>query len=84
VSAWRDSDLFDERERAALELAEAMTFTPANVSDAVFDEARRHFSEDELVELVASIAMENYRARFNRAFAIESTHRYHGELTENA
>lgn len=76
VAAWRSSDLFDERERAALELAEAMTATPADVSDETYDAVRGRFSEAELVELVASIAMENYRARFNRAFGIESTGTY--------
>lgn len=46
--------------------------TPAAVTDAVFAEARRHFSEAQLVELAATAAMENYRARLNRAFLVES------------
>ncbi|MGE0744444.1 MAG: hypothetical protein AB7K86_04315 [Rhodospirillales bacterium] len=46
--------------------------TPAVVADAVFAEARRHFSEAQLVELAATAAMENYRARLNRAFLVES------------
>ncbi|MCC6236028.1 MAG: hypothetical protein IT299_00485 [Dehalococcoidia bacterium] len=49
-----------------------MSTTPAEVSDEVFEAARRHFDEPQLVELVATIAMENYRARFNRAFDVES------------
>lgn len=49
-----------------------MSRTPADVTDAVFEEARRHFTEAQLVELAATIAMENYRARFNRAFDIGS------------
>jgi len=49
-----------------------MTMTPAAVTDAVFAEARRHFSEAQLVELAATAAMENYRARLNRAFLVES------------
>jgi alkylhydroperoxidase family enzyme len=53
-------------------LAEAMTQTPVEVKDADFAEARRHFSDEQLVELAATIAMENYRARFNRAFQVES------------
>lgn len=64
-------------ERSALALAEAMTRTPAEVSDAVFAEAGRHFTEPQLVELAATAAMENYRARFNRAFEVESQHFYH-------
>lgn len=72
LEAFRTSDLFSPAERAALELAEGMSSTPANVSDEVFDALRPHFNEPELVELVATIAMENYRARFNRAFDVEA------------
>ncbi len=43
-----------------------------NVSDAVFEEVRRHFDERQIVELVAMIAFENMRARFNRALEIPS------------
>lgn len=76
VSAWRGSELFDEPERVALALAEAMSATPAEVTDAVFDALRHHYSDAQIVELAGSIAMENYRARFNRAFGVESIHTY--------
>ena len=42
------------------------------VPDEVFDEVRRHFDEKAIVELVAMIALENMRARFNRALEIPS------------
>jgi len=76
VMLWRASPLFNAAERAAFALAEAMTKTPAEVSDEVYAEARKHFSEAQLVELVATAAMENYRARFNRAFLVESQEFY--------
>jgi alkylhydroperoxidase family enzyme len=72
VEHWLDSSLFSLAERAALSFAEAMSATPVDVTDHVFAEARQHFSDQQLVELAATIAMENYRARFNRAFLIES------------
>lgn len=72
LEAFRESDLFTPAERAALELAEAMTHTPPDVTDALFDAVRGHFDEAQTVELVATIAMENYRARLNRAFDIEA------------
>src|SRR5436305_13668205 len=72
VERWSESDLFSAEERAALAFAEGMSATPADVSDAIFEEARRHFSDQQLVELAGTIAMENYRARFNRAFLVES------------
>ena len=72
LESFRVSYLFSEAEKAALELAEAMTRTPADVTDAQFENARKWFSDAQMVELVATIAMENYRARFNRAFDVES------------
>jgi alkylhydroperoxidase family enzyme len=47
-----------------------MTGTPATVSDELYTSLGNHFSERELVELSATISWENYRARFNRTFAI--------------
>jgi AhpD family alkylhydroperoxidase len=72
------SALFSESERAALRLAEAMTRTPADVSDDVFADARRVLSDAQLVELAATIAAENYRVRFNRAFGVETLGLYRG------
>ena len=53
-----------------------MSGTPAEVTDAIFAEAQIHFNEAQLVELAATIAMENYRARLNRAFLVESMDNY--------
>lgn len=64
--------MFNEQERAAFALAEAMSALPAVVPDDVFAEAQHHFSEPQLVELAATVAMENFRARFNCAFIMES------------
>jgi len=60
----------------ALEIAEGLSATPAAVSDALFAEAQKHFTNAQLVELAATIAMENYRARLNRMFLIESQDLY--------
>ncbi|MDA1325373.1 MAG: hypothetical protein O3C34_11550 [Proteobacteria bacterium] len=76
MAIWQDSDLFSAAERAALALAEAMTVTPADVSDDLFAELRAHYSEEQIVELSATIGLENYRARINRVFLIESEGRY--------
>jgi alkylhydroperoxidase family enzyme len=76
IKRWRESDLFNPSERSALAFAEGMTQTPADVPEDVFAEARRHFSDPQLVELAATVAMENYRARFNRALLVESQHFY--------
>jgi alkylhydroperoxidase family enzyme len=64
--------LFTGAEKAALRMAEAMCERSVTVPDAVFEEVRRHFDEKAIVELVAMIALENMRARFNRALEIPS------------
>ncbi len=66
-------DLFSPREKLALELCERMTYTDGRVTDRFFDELKRHFSEEELVELAAIIALENFRSKFNPVFAVEVT-----------
>ncbi len=70
LADYATSPLFGERERLVLELADAMTSTPAAVPEALFARLRAAFAEPQLVELVSTIAWENYRARFNLSFGI--------------
>ena len=72
ITEFRESPLFDERERVALELAERMTITGERVDDEFFSRVRRHLSEAETVELAATIALENFRSKFNVALRIEA------------
>lgn len=72
VLAWRDSKLFSAMERMALEYAERITTTGQKIDDAFFAELKRHFTEPQLVELTAAIAMENFRSKFNPALGIEA------------
>ena len=67
-----ESPLFADDERAALEYAEAMTITGQKVSDALFARLRTHFSEAQIVELTAAVALENFRSKFNVALGIEA------------
>jgi len=67
---------FAPLEAALLRLADAMAETPSNVSDELYAELRKHFSEEQLIELAASAAQENYRARYNRVFDVGSDHLY--------
>ncbi|MGH7275416.1 MAG: carboxymuconolactone decarboxylase family protein [Candidatus Rokuibacteriota bacterium] len=66
------SDLFSESEKAALAYAEAMTVTGQKVTDELFARVRRHFSEAQVVELTAAVALENFRSKFNTALGIEA------------
>ena len=65
-------DDFEEPDRSLLRMADAMADTPANVGDELYAELRKHFSEEQLIEFAASAARENFRARFNRVFDVES------------
>jgi alkylhydroperoxidase family enzyme len=72
LNAWRDSTLFSEAERLALEYAERMTRTDETVDDALVEKLKRHFTEAQIVELTAVIAFENFRSKFNPALGVES------------
>jgi alkylhydroperoxidase family enzyme len=76
VANWRDTKILSERERTAIEYAEEMSKTPVRVSDEMFGRLKKHFTDEQVVELTASIAYENYRARFNHALDIKSDNLY--------
>ena len=68
VAAWRESPYFSEAERAALALAEAATRVadrPEAVTDEIWEEAARHFSEQELAGITMLIGMTNFWNRLN-------------------
>ena len=67
---WRESELFSPVEKAVLEYSEAMTRTPSDVSDDLVARLREHLNEAQLVELTTTIALENFRARFNDALDV--------------
>jgi alkylhydroperoxidase AhpD family core domain len=69
LSAWDDSPLFSERERAALAWTEAVTHVSADrVSDEVWDRVRPHFEEAELAWLTYAVALINAWNRLAIAF----------------
>ncbi len=55
-----------------LRYADAITLTPVEVPDELFQNLQQHYTPAQLVELTSGIAWENYRARFNHAFGIQS------------
>jgi alkylhydroperoxidase family enzyme len=72
VESAEKSPLFGESEKAAIAYAEAMTITGQRVSDALFARVRAQFDEDQVVELTAAVALENFRSKFNVALGIEA------------
>ena len=73
-----DLTLLNDTERLVIELADALTNTPSDVSDELYARLRNQFSEEQLMQLAAQIAFENYRARWNRLFIVESDNLYQG------
>ena len=69
---YKKNPLFSSRERLALELAERMTYTGKRVSDKFFKRLQKQFTDEELVELAAVIALENFRSKFNPVFGVEA------------
>ncbi len=72
VPEWRTSALFSAMERDALEYAERVTITGEKVDDELFSRLRGHFTESQIVELTAAIALENFRSKFNPTLGIEA------------
>ena len=71
LATYKESEKFTELEKAAIEYAEYLTRTPANVPDELFERLRSHLDERQLVELTATIAWENFIGRFNRGFDVQ-------------
>jgi alkylhydroperoxidase family enzyme len=72
VPRWRESEVFTPLERAVMEYAEAMSRTPLEVTDDMVAALRGRLTDAALVELTASVALENQRARFNAALGLTS------------
>lgn len=72
LRSWRGSDVYVERERCALEFAEAATGNPAELPASVVSRLQELFSVEQIVELAGWVALENYRSRFNAALGLTS------------
>jgi AhpD family alkylhydroperoxidase len=69
LDAWRESPFYTERERAALLWTEEITLVgETHASDAAYDAVRRHFSDEELVNLTLAIVAINGWNRLSIAF----------------
>jgi AhpD family alkylhydroperoxidase len=81
LSSWRESQLFDERERTALELCESMTLiADGHVPDDVWERAQAVFEEQELGQLLFAITVINAWNRLSIAVQLEPGHYEAGQL----
>ena len=68
---YRETDLFTEREKLALDYTVGVMRTPVDVSDELFAQMKEHFTDEQLVEITALLTVVNLD-RFNAAFGIGS------------
>jgi AhpD family alkylhydroperoxidase len=72
LSAWHESQLYTDRERAALAWAESLTrIAETHAPDAIYEEAKNAFSDDELVALSIGVAMINAWNRLAISFRLQ-------------
>lgn len=64
---FQESPLFSEKEKAALDYAEAITLSSSTIPESLFEQLRKHYSEDAIVELTALIGYQNLSSKFNAA-----------------
>lgn len=72
LEQWRESDLFDEKEKVVLEYTEAVTRSDQQVTDELMDRLKKYLDEDGVVELTALIAFQNMSSKFNSALDVPS------------
>ncbi len=73
MDAWREAPFYSDRECAALAWAEAVTIvTQGHVPDEVYEQARKEFSEEELIDLTMGVIAINCYNRLNVAFRVKA------------
>jgi alkylhydroperoxidase family enzyme len=70
LAKFRESEHFTEKEKAALEYAEIMTYSEHKVTDELFKKLTSHYNDDEIVELTGLIAFQNLSSKFNSVLDI--------------
>ncbi len=70
LERFKDSDLFTDREKAAINYSEVVTFSNKQVSDKDRVWLAKYFSEDEVIELTGLIAFQNISSKFNTALDV--------------
>jgi AhpD family alkylhydroperoxidase len=70
LEQWKESDLFDEKEKVALEYTEAVTYSDQQVTDELIERLKKFFDDDGVVELTGLIAFQNLSSKFNSALDV--------------
>ena len=72
LAQWKESDVFDEKEKIVLEYTEAVTFSDQQVTDELIERLKNFFDDDAIVELTGLIAFQNLSSKFNSALDVPS------------
>ena len=70
LADWREKDIFTDKERLALEYAEAVTYSDQQVSEELMQRLKVVFDDDTIVELTGLIAFQNLSSKFNSALDV--------------
>ena len=70
LAKWKESDLFDEKEKVVLEYSEAVTYSDQQVTDQLIERLKSFFDDDAIVELTGLIAFQNMSSKFNSALDV--------------
>jgi uncharacterized peroxidase-related enzyme len=70
LAQWKESDVFDEKEKIVLEYTEAVTFSDQQVTDELIARLKNFFDDDAIVELTGLIAFQNLSSKFNNALDV--------------
>jgi AhpD family alkylhydroperoxidase len=70
LAQWKESDLFDEKEKVVLEYTEAVTYSDQQVTDELMEKIKGFFDNDGVVELTGLIAFQNLSSKFNSALDV--------------
>ena len=70
VQQWRDSDIYNAKEKLALEYAEAVTYSDQQVSPDLVARLKQVFDEEAMIELTGLIAFQNLSSKFNAALDV--------------
>lgn len=70
LAQWKESDLFDEKEKVVLEYTEAVTYSDQQVTDELMERLKGFFDDDGIVELTGLIAFQNLSSKFNSALDV--------------
>ena len=72
LERWKESDVFDQKEKVVLEYTEAVTYSDQQVSEELITRLKEFFDDDGVVELTGLIAFQNLSSKFNNALDVPS------------